>query len=247
MHNVLRCAIAVMAKAPQPGRSKTRLCPPLTHDQAAALSAAFLRDVTENIRLAAQSQPIDGYVAYAPHGTEHLLTPHVAPATGLVLANGVAEMPDAVQGFGRSLFHAVLALFDRGHEYVCLLNADSPNLPTRFLCDAAAALARPGDRIVLGPADDGGYYLIGLKQPHAALFADIAWSTEHVADQTLQRAAAIGLQAELLPPWFDVDDIASLERLAAALTHDDGADGYAAPTTREWLAASLSTFRHACA
>ncbi|HEY1934264.1 MAG TPA: TIGR04282 family arsenosugar biosynthesis glycosyltransferase [Acetobacteraceae bacterium] len=233
------CAIAVMAKAPQPGRSKTRLCPPLLPEQAAALSAAFLRDVTENICLAAQVEPISGYVAYAPEGSESLLHPHIAAGTGLVLADGLGAMPDGVAGFGRSLFHAVTALFARGHNAVCLLNADSPNLPTRFLCEAAAALARPGDRMVLGPADDGGYYLIGLKAPHAAVFADIAWSTEHVSRQTLQRADAAGLDVELLPQWFDVDDLASLERLAAELgTQSVGAVAYAAPATRDWVSSS---------
>jgi rSAM/selenodomain-associated transferase 1 len=233
------CAIAVMAKAPQPGRSKTRLCPPLQPAQAAALSAAFLRDATENIRVAAQTESIAGYVAYAPEGSEGLLLPHLAAGTGLVLADGSPVMPDGVAGFGRSLFHAVTTLFARGHDAVCLLNADGPTLPTRFLCEAAAALARPGDRVVLGAADDGGYYLIGLKAPHAAVFADIAWSTEHVSRQTLQRAEAVGLEVVCLPPWFDVDDVASLERLIAGLgTECSDAVPYTAPATRAWVASS---------
>ncbi len=71
-----------------------------------------------------------------------------------------------------------------GYDAVCLLNSDSPTLPTSLLADAAGMLAAPGDRVVLGACDDGGYYLIGMKAPHARLFADIAWSTEQVADQT---------------------------------------------------------------
>jgi len=234
MPHAARCAVAVMAKAPQAGQSKTRLSPPLTPHQAAALSAAFLRDATENIRLAARTASIAGYVAYAPDGARHLFDDHLAPGTGLVLADGTAIDLAGITGIGRSLLHAVTSLLASGHESVCLLNADSPNLPTRFLIDAAQALAPPGDRMVLGTADDGGYYLIGLKRPHVALFRDIAWSSEQVSRQTLQRAKKAGLETVLLPKWFDVDDLASLHRLADSLT--DAGDGpYAAPAVRAWL------------
>ena len=229
-----RCAIAVMAKAPQAGQSKTRLSPPLTPQQAAALSAAFLRDATENIRLAARTASIAGYVAYAPDGAAHLFDGHLAPATRLVLADGTMIDLAGITGLGRSLLHAVTSLLASGHEAVCLLNADSPNLPTRFLIDAAEALAAPGDRVVLGPADDGGYYLIGLKRPHAAVFRDIAWSSEQVSRQTMQRAEEAGLETVLLPKWFDVDDLASLHRLAGSLT-GTGDGPYAAPAVRAWL------------
>jgi uncharacterized protein len=98
-----------------------------------------------------------------------------------------------------------------------VLNSDSPTLPTAFLVEAAEALARPGDRAVLGPSSDGGYYLLGLKTSHRRLFEDIAWSTERVAEQTLQRAAEIGLEVYRLPAWYDVDDVGSLRRLQSEL------------------------------
>ncbi len=172
------CAIAVMAKAPQPGRSKTRLVPPLTAECAAALSAAFLRDVTENIELAARSAPIRGYVAYAPAGLERLFSGHLAAGTRLVLADGECEAPPRVKGFGRCLLHAIGALLADGFGAACVLNSDSPTLPTALLRHAAQALGAPGDRAVLGPASDGGYYLLGVKAPHAHLFEDIAWSSD---------------------------------------------------------------------
>jgi len=109
------CAIGVMAKSPRAGYSKTRLCPPLRPEQAARLSAAFLRDVTETMRAAAACVPIAGYAAYAPAGTEEALTPHLAPGTSLILADGSVPAPAGVEGFGRCLLHAVRALFDRGH------------------------------------------------------------------------------------------------------------------------------------
>ncbi len=228
------CAIAVMAKVPQAGRSKTRLTSVLTPEQAARLSAAFLRDVTENIAAAARLAPIIGYVAYAPAGLEALFDGHLAAGTRLILADGSPPMPDAVLGFGRCLLHAVQALLAAGHAAACVLNSDSPTLPTAILAEAARRLAAPGDRAVLGPADDGGYYLLGLKAAHAHLFADIVWSTASVAEQTLQRAREIGLPISLLPAWYDVDDAASLRRLARDIASPAPAAGdppFAAPAT----------------
>jgi len=232
-----RCAIAVMAKAPRAGRVKTRLQPTLTPDAAMALSAAFLRDITENIRLAARAAPIDGWVAYAPAGLEMLFNGMLAQGTRLVLADGEIETPPGVDGFGRSLLHATRALFDRHYGAVCLLNSDSPTLPTALLARAATALAEPGDRVVLGPAEDGGYYLIGMQAEHAELFSDIAWSTETVAAETRARAAARGLELVELDTWYDVDDHAALQRLLGELAGGGagGATPYAAPATAACL------------
>ena len=225
------CAIAVMAKAPRAGFSKTRLVPPLTAPEAAAMSAAFLRDTTENIALAARTAAIEAYVAYAPAGLEALFDGHLAAGTKLLLADGEAEMPASVDGFGRCLLHALASLLARGFEAACVLNADGPTLPTAILVQAATALAGPGDRAVLGPAEDGGYYLLGLKAPHAALFEDIAWSTDRVAAQTRARAAAIGLAVTELPTWYDIDDGQALDRLLSG-PERAGPDAYPAPTTR---------------
>lgn len=232
------CAIGVMAKAPQPGRSKTRLCPPLLAPQAAALSAAFLRDVTENIAAAARSVPIQGLIAYAPAGSAALFDGHLADGTCLVLADGLPDnqdaMPAEVQGFGRCLLHAIQAMLAQGFAAACVLNSDSPTLPTALLARAAQALLAPGDRVVLGPAEDGGYYLLGMKAPHARLFADIAWSTDNVADATRARARELGLDIVELPVWYDVDDRASLARLLEEIAEKATGEGlppYPAPAT----------------
>jgi uncharacterized protein len=233
-----RCAIGVMAKAPQPGLAKTRLCPPLEPAQAADLSAAFLRDITENIALAARTMPIHGCIAYAPAGAEAWFAGHLAAGTGLVLADGTPPMPPDVRGFGRCLLHAARAMLGAGYGAACLLNSDSPTLPTALLVQAARALLAPGERVVLGPAEDGGYYLIGMQHPHASLFADIAWSTHGVAAATLARATALGLEVITLPTWYDVDDAATLGRLAAEISGDappPELQPYAAPATRECI------------
>jgi uncharacterized protein len=230
------CAIAVMAKAPRPGQVKTRLVPPLSPDAASALSASFLRDITENVALAASEAEIRGYVAYAPAGSEKSFNGILADGTRLVLADGEGISAPDVYGFGRSLLHAAQALFVKGHHAVCLLNSDSPNLPTRLLVQAASALAEAGDRIVLGPADDGGYYVVGMKAPHLQLFQNISWSTEHVADETRARAQALGLPVVELDTWYDVDDAASLHRLCRELASADRElSSYGAPATAECL------------
>ncbi|MGA8551280.1 MAG: TIGR04282 family arsenosugar biosynthesis glycosyltransferase [Stellaceae bacterium] len=228
------CAIAVMAKAPRPGTVKTRLIPPLSPSSASALSAGFLRDVTENIALAARAGGIRGYVAYAPAGFEAGFDGMLANGTGLVLADGAGVSASRVHGFGRSLLHAAQALFAQGHDAVCLLNSDSPTLPNSLLAQSAAALAEGGDRIVLGAAEDGGYYLLGMKAPHVHLFEDIAWSTGDVAAQTRERARALGLAVVELDAWYDVDDAPALRRLCRELASAPPADAlapYPAPAT----------------
>jgi uncharacterized protein len=209
----LTCAIGVMAKAPQAGLSKTRLCPPLRSEEAAALSAAFLRDTTETISFAARSAAISAYAAYAPSGADFLLDGCLAVGTALLLADGSPITKEGVNGFGRSLLHAIEGMLSQGHVAACVLNSDSPTLPPRLLVQAAELLLAPGDRAVLGPADDGGYYLLGLKAPHAAMFRDIAWSSESVADATRARASSLGLELVELEPWYDVDDVQSLQML----------------------------------
>jgi len=238
------CAVAVMAKAPRPGRVKTRLVPPLSPQAALALSAGFLRDTTENIALAARrggicSGGIQGYVAYAPAGTECEFDGMLAQGTGLILADGAGVAGPRLHGIGRALLHATRALFAAGHRAVCLVNADSPNLPTALLERAAALLAADGDRVVLGPAEDGGYYLIGMKAAHRHLFEDIAWSSERVAEETRRRAAALGVAVAELDPWYDVDDAPSLRRLCrdlAAPRPRGGLEPYPAPVTAELVA-----------
>jgi uncharacterized protein len=213
------CGIAVMAKASAPGRAKTRLVPPLTFDAAAALNTAFLKDVAENILLAAQrartGAAIVGYAAYGPPGSETFFRAAFEGAIELI--------PAWLPNFGDCLLHAIREIFARGHASAVVLNADSPTLPTALLNETAEILARPGDRAVLGPSSDGGYYLLGLKAAHERMFQDIAWSTERVAGETRARAREIGLDVEVLPLWYDVDDVGDLRLLHTQLCRNNGA------------------------
>jgi uncharacterized protein len=227
-----RCAIAIMAKAPDAARVKTRLSPLLRPEEARALSASFLRDMTEMLVAAGRATAIDGYIAFAPAGSEASFAPIVAPGTDFVLADGAIDAPPGVVGFGRCLLQAARALFARGYGAVGLLNSDSPTLPPELIVAAKRLLAAPGERAVLGPARDGGYYLLALKAPHVELFAHIDWSTERVAAQTRAAAQRLGLEMAELAPWYDVDDPTSL----AQLLRDCVANGEAAPSTAAWLA-----------
>jgi rSAM/selenodomain-associated transferase 1 len=211
------CGIAFMAKASVPGRAKTRLVPPLTYDQAADLNTAFLQDVADNLMLARRGAngraAIVGYAAYGPPGSADFFRRILPQSIGLI----EAWLPN----FGDCLFHTIREILGRGHDGAVVLNADSPTLPTAFLVETAEVLARPGDRAVLGPSTDGGYYLLGLKFAHRRMFEDIAWSTERVAEQSLARAREIGLDVHMLPAWYDVDDIDGLRRLQAELRNGD--------------------------
>jgi len=231
------CALAVMAKAPRVGAVKTRLVPPLHPEEAAALNVCFLRDVTANIAQLSDDGTIHGFAAFTPRGEESAFHGRLPKEFRLLAQRGA--------NLGERLFHASEDFLLAGYETVCLINSDSPTLPHTVLREAVDNLRQPGDRIVLGEAEDGGYYLIGLKRPHHRLFEDIAWSTEKVFSQTLQRASEIGLKTSLLPVWYDVDDAGSLRRLCAELfsanrgSRDQGVQGYSAPHTRQYLSQLL--------
>ncbi|HEX8143003.1 MAG TPA: TIGR04282 family arsenosugar biosynthesis glycosyltransferase [Pyrinomonadaceae bacterium] len=228
------CALAIMTKAPRAGAVKTRLVPPLTHSEAAALSICFLRDTASNIAGVASVEAAEGIAVYTPSGAERAFDNLLSEGFSLVVQRG--------ESFGERLYHAAEDLLALGYESLCLIDSDSPTLPRSVLVEAVRALARPGDRVVLGPSDDGGYYLIGLKRAHRRLFEEITWSTDRVLDETVERAAEIGLEVSMLPSWYDVDDGASLARLCGELFPEDTVDaarkglaGYEAAHTRRFL------------
>jgi uncharacterized protein len=241
------CALAVMTKAPQAGRVKTRLVPPLTPEEAAELNKCFLRDTAtaissvcsgglrrpkaDNTQLlpgAQKASPQCGpVVVYTPVGAESAYTD--------VLPADFSLLPQRGDEFGERLFFTVEDLFKCGFDSMCLIDSDSPTVPAENFEQAVELLSASEDRVVLGPSDDGGYYLIGVKKPHRHLFEQIDWSTERVLNQTMQRATEIGIEVKLLPTGYDVDDDASLRRLCNELLGEQGDDSVA-PSTRKFLA-----------
>jgi rSAM/selenodomain-associated transferase 1 len=214
-----------MTKAPRAGKVKTRLVPPLTAEEAAALNICFLRDLTGSIEWAARSGEAMGIAVYTPVGSESLYAD--------ILPNDFSLLAQRGEGFGERLFFASKDILQLGFASVCLINSDSPTVPAEFFAEAIQILSQSGDRVVLGPSDDGGYYLIGLKKLHRRIFEDIDWSTEKVLHQTIDRARERQLDVHLLPSWFDVDDSASLRRLCKSLP--DSETSKRAPATTHLL------------
>lgn len=226
------CALGLMAKAPFAGEVKTRLVPPLTAREAADLNICFLRDMAANIASIGETEAISGLVVHTPAGSES--------AFDGVLPGGFKLIPQHGAHLGERLCNATDDLLRQGYGSVCLINSDSPTLPKSILLRAIELLAADGDRVVLGAAEDGGYYLIGLKHVHRNLFNEIAWSTSDVLARTRQRAAEIDLPVELLPAWYDVDDAETLDQLCEELFCASGLNGaHPAPHTRAFLEAII--------
>jgi rSAM/selenodomain-associated transferase 1 len=197
-------ALLVVAKRPSPGRTKTRLVPPLSSQQAAALYECFLKDTLDLVRQVPNVQPV---VAYLPEKAKSYFT-NLAPDFDYILQEG--------QDLGMRLDNALTAYLRRGYQRVVIMNSDGPTLPLSSLTAAFEKLAGETD-VVLGPCDDGGYYLIGIKRPVPRLLREVRMSTPNVTADTLDLAAEEGLRVVLLPVWYDVDDATSLERLMAEL------------------------------
>ena len=198
----MRQALAVTAKAPRPGHVKTRLCGILSASDAAQLYRCFLKDT---LALAEAVPGVEVFVSYTPQGSEGYFEGIISSNLRMIAQRGA--------GLGDKLIHAFEDLFGEGFESAALMNADSPTLPRRYIARGFEALQMPGDRVVLGPAEDGGYYFVGIKRLHRRLFEQITWSSERVLAETLERAREIGLEALLLPEWYDVDSAVEFERL----------------------------------
>ena len=224
------CALAVMTKAPRAGRVKTRLTPPLSSEEAAALNVCFLRDIAAAIVRTAEEEKAQGIAVYTPVGAE-------AAYEG-ILPDTFQLVPQRGEAFGERLAAATEDLFALGFASLCLINSDSPTVPDAAFSKAVDFLAGNDDSVVLGPSDDGGYYLIGLKKFHRRLFERIDWSTERVLEQTIDAARASGVPVHLLPTWYDVDDRATLSRLCHEFftANGDAGSNSSAPATRGFLA-----------
>jgi hypothetical protein len=193
-----------MAKQPLAGKTKTRLCPPLSYLQAAALYEALMLDT---FTLAAGLPGIDLAVAITPQGSRPYFAA-VSPANALLL-----EVEG--QDIGDCLEITLARLLRMGYRKALALNSDGPSLPPTYLLQAVCCLDEQD--LVIGPSQDGGYYLIGMKAPAPGLFQDIAWSTGRVLSQTLERVADLGLSVALTPAWYDIDTPVDLARLQAEL------------------------------
>jgi uncharacterized protein len=199
----MRRALIVIGKAPLPGAAKTRLVPPLTAEEAAALYGAFLADTLDLARRVGWERTC----LIHPSGD----APHLQHA-----AAGVSLLEQSTPGLANALRSAFVHHFQNGFDKVVLIGSDNPTLPIDPILAAESALRDASD-LALGPTLDGGYYLVGMRRPHVGLFECIDWSTARVYRQTVERAQGLGLNVHAVEAWYDVDQPADLSRLVAEL------------------------------
>jgi uncharacterized protein len=205
-------AVAVMTKVPGMTVVKSRLHESLGAERATELYRCFLLDRLDAV---AALRDITGVVAFTPFEAEALIRALAPPALRLLPQHGA--------DLGERLSNILTELLTRGHAGAMAVDSDSPTLPMAYLVEAATVLSGATCDVVLGPCEDGGYYLVGLRYPQPALFEGIPWSTDAVFAMTLEKARARGLSVHVLPQWFDVDTEADLRRLythMAARTHN---------------------------
>ena len=202
-------ALVVFAKAPIPGQVKTRLCPPLTPDEAATVHGSFVIDTLERTRAAVAKYrlQVDRYLACAPSST-------LAFFKIMEERQAVRLLDQEGSDLGARMHRIFETLFRLNYRRVVIIGTDVPSLPLDRYQQAFDLLTRFD--IALGPALDGGYYVIGLKQPAPALFEDMPWSTDRVLALTKEKAATLALSIGELAEWRDVDTLDDLNMLIDA-------------------------------
>lgn len=214
----MRADLLVVAKLPAAGQTKTRLCPPLTGQQAADLYECFLLDTLNLMR---QVPDVRRFIAFLPEDAEGYFQ---------LLAPDMRRTPQRGETLGERLDHLLTDALSNGAERAVVIDSDSPSLPAEYLLRAFDQLDQSD--VVIGPTQDGGYYLIGMKRPQSHLLRQVEMSTPHVLTDTLALAENSGTTVSLLPLWYDVDTLADLHRLQAEISGLQ--DGIAA-NTRRWL------------
>lgn len=192
-------ALAVMVKAPRPGEVKTRLVPPLTNVEACGLYEAFLKDIA--LRLKSLSD-IDIHIFFTPEDSQEQVSSIFNAYNSFI--------PQSGDDLGRRLESAFEVLFNDGYEDVAIIGSDSPDLPLEYIEDAFSCLNSEDAELVLGPARDGGYYLVAMRGRHYAILNEINWSTPDVLDETLKRARSEGIKTTLVSEWYDIDTVEDL-------------------------------------
>jgi uncharacterized protein len=199
--------IAVFARAPELGRVKTRLSPPLTADEALELHRALVEDTLEKLDLI--ERPGLSRVL--------LLTRPLLHGNDLDIPRSWTVGIQSGGDLGERLASVFYNSFRRGARKVLILGSDCPTLPRDVIHDAFDGLERAD--VVVGPATDGGYYLIGAKLFLPELFRGISWGSAEVLQQTKRALQVLGTRFELLVPWYDIDRAQDLEKLRQELVY----------------------------
>jgi len=222
--------VVIVAKEPVAAQVKTRLCPPLSAAEAARIYTLFIQDMVEEMSgiSTVAEEPADNSrsrvelaLAYTPLGAE--------AAFKSILPVPVMLFPQQGADLGQRLAHIFERMCGEGYDQVNIINSDSPDLPRSLISKAVALQEDPLTDLVLGPCCDGGYYLVGLKNPVPELFQDMPWSTDRVLEKTLDRAGTLGLSVSLLDRWYDIDTYQDLQQFLARnerRTDEDSAPGW---------------------
>lgn len=190
-------ALIVFLKHPEPGRVKTRLIPALGKETAAELYRVMAEEV-----LRATVPPAGEYETLA------FFAPPEAAKDMRTWLPGLRLRAQSGGDLGERMSTAFGRVFERGAGRVAIIGTDAPGVTSDVVTGALAALDRAP--VVLGPAEDGGYYLLALRELHPELFQDMEWSTPTVLEETLRRAQAAGLAVHRLPTLRDVDTVEDL-------------------------------------
>ncbi len=217
----MNASLIVVAKKPEPGFTKTRLCPPFTPEAAAQLYRCLMQDT---LALAARLPGVDLTLAFTPSSAIDYFHKWVP--------NGFGLIPQKGADLGERLANALAHHLESGCRKAVIMNSDGPTLPLAYLKEAFAQLDRAD--VTLGMGHDGGYYLIGLKQIYPELFQNIAWSTGKVIAQTLETCRRLQLNVHRLPEWYDVDVAADLQKLRRDLVQDPSSAPHTHAFLKKW-------------
>jgi len=206
---MIRAAFCLFAKEPAAGRVKTRLVPPLSHEQAAAIYTAFVRDTLAALG-AASGGRTDVILATDP-------APFAAPRlTALALGANAEPRAQSAGDLGRRLFDSFETCRAEGRPFSIAVGADHPSIPVALLAELRDVMETGADAAII-PSDDGGYCAFGARAARAEWFASIPWSTPDVLSETVAAIEDSGAAARILAPWYDVDRPRDLDRLAAEI------------------------------
>jgi rSAM/selenodomain-associated transferase 1 len=211
-------ALIIFAKRPAAGKVKTRLTPPLLPEEAAELYRCMLGDT---LAKAACLADLHRYLFYEEEAR--------AAEFFLEMAGEMTCLPQEGHDLGERMTAAFRRLFAEGYRAVAIIGTDSPDLSPEFVREAYLMLESGPADVVFGPSEDGGYYLLAMKQLQEGLFRDVPWSSDVVLHRSLEHAATAGIRVALLPVWHDVDTADDLHR-PELLDEENGA-----PLTRKFL------------
>ena len=210
----MRKALIVFAKKPETGKVKTRLVPPLSYEEAKELYLCFIKDSLIQYWRLSKELYFDIFLAVTPEGSfgdfEDLIRGiseemDIKPEINLLTQSG--------QDLGSRMFHAFTSVMSAKYDEAVVIGTDHPTLPDDYLRQSFSALDQETLDAVIGPAEDGGFYLLGLKRVQLDYFNDIPWSTGKVLDHTLKKFTEKRISFHLLPKWYDVDDRSSLSKM----------------------------------